>query len=73
MGDFKFKDLRKLGNKIDDMCAFAEDIKARVEQDLTRISEAKTFISDVTETLTKLETKLNGAENTLLKLDDLLK
>lgn len=51
MQSFKFKDLKNLGNQISTMCLFAEQIKAKVNNDLGQIQTAKTFINSVQETL----------------------
>lgn len=72
MPSFKFKDLKNLGNQISTMCLFAEQIKAKVNNDLGQIQTAKTFINSVQETLEDMRTKLAESEKTLAKLQDLL-
>jgi len=72
MADFKFKDLKSLGTQIGTMCMFAEQIKAKVNNDLAQITKAKTFINGVQETLQDMSSKLQESEETLAKLQDLL-
>ena len=72
MATFKFKDLKGLGTQIATMCQFAEQIKAKVNTDLSQIATAKTFINDVQETLQDMQTKLEESEKTLAKLQGLL-
>lgn len=72
MADFKFKDLKSLGTQIGTMCMFAEQIKAKVNNDLAQITKAKTFINSVQETLQDMNLKLQESEKTLAKLQDLL-
>jgi len=72
MADFKFKDLKNLGNQIGTMCMFAEQIKTKVNNDLAQIVKAKTFINGVQETLQDMNSKLQESEKTLAKLQDLL-
>ncbi|MCJ7635212.1 hypothetical protein MUP77_22835 [Candidatus Bathyarchaeota archaeon] len=72
MADFKFKDLKRLGTQIGTMCMFAEQIKAKVNNDLAQIVKAKTFINGIQETLQDMNSKLQESEKTLANLQQML-
>lgn len=69
---FKFKDMKRLGETIQRATAFAEQIKTRVHNDLETIASTKVFILDVQATLSEMRRKLNESEDVLLKLKELL-
>jgi len=68
----KLKDLKRLSREVSKACSFAEEIKAKVENDLNVIGELDKKVAEAKSTILTLETQLKEANKILTNLHDLL-
>jgi len=69
---YKFKDLKKLSQTVNGMCAFAEQIRNQIHDDLESINETQTFIGDITQQLASMQVKLIESQKTLEALGEVI-